>query len=183
MTCTDIQEQIVAYLDGETPPEAAAEIEAHLAACAACREDSESLKAVGVLARSEPILEPSHAWDLGLERKLAAARWSLLTDEMGRLRRITEELAARLQRMEQAETQREAENQLMTVEEVAGYLRITPEKVYTILDDLPHIEMNYEVRFRRSSVEAWLRLHETRPSSDGSLWEDWITGSRPWLSS
>lgn len=183
MTCEDVREQMVAFLDGEAPPDAHAEVQQHLAVCPQCREDAESLRAASQLLRSLPPIKPSETWDLSLQRKLMSERCRELTEELTKVRRIADELAARLAALEQAEMDARAERDLMTVEELAAYLRITPQKVYEMLEDIPHIDLNYEIRFRRSSVDQWLRLREVRPANDPFTWSCWISGDRPSLSS
>lgn len=183
MTCEDVTEQIVAFLDGEVSPDTHAEIAEHLAVCSQCQQEAESLRAASQLVRSLAPIQPSEAWDLSLQRKLMAHRCRELTDELIRIRHIAEELSARLAALEQAEMDLRAEHDLMTVEELAAYLRVSPQKVYEMLDDIPHIELNYEIRFRRSSVDQWLKLREVRPANDPFTWSSWISGDRPSLSS
>jgi len=183
MTCENVRDHIVAFLDGEVPPDVHAEVSEHLAVCPQCREEADSLRAASQLVRSLAPIQPSETWDLSLQRKLMAHRCQELTDELIRVRRIADELSARLAALEQAEMDARAEHDLMTVEELAAYLRITPQKVYQMLDDLPHIDLNYEVRFRRSSVDQWLKLREVRPANDPFTWSNWISGSHPSLSS
>jgi excisionase family DNA binding protein len=48
---------------------------------------------------------------------------------------------------------------LMTVEEVADYLRVTKKTVYRLLDEgkIPAAKVGHQWRFDSASVEAWLR--------------------------
>src|SRR5262245_54829094 len=101
MRCTEMLEQIVAYLDGESPADATREMDDHLGACAACRGEADLLRATSALVRNQPPLEPSATWDLALENKLSRLKLSRLAGEMAQLRRATQEIGARLQRMEE----------------------------------------------------------------------------------
>lgn len=57
LSCNEIEEALSARLDGELPADRAAVVDAHLAACAACRELAEGLAAVDRFLLSEPLLE------------------------------------------------------------------------------------------------------------------------------
>jgi|GEM_PF-1341667 predicted DNA-binding transcriptional regulator AlpA len=183
MTCREIRELIAAFLDDECAPDLRAEIESHIAACSECRAEVDAFKELSTLFRSKPLIQPSDSWLPSLERKLLSAKLARLTDELFRLRRTTEQLSARIAGLEQAGASPRPDNDLMTVDELAAYLRVTPQKVYEIMDDLPRIEMNYEVRFRRSSIDQWLKLREVSPAGVVFEWSHWVSGSRPSLSS
>jgi len=72
MTHARVSRQLSAYLDGELDPGEARVVEAHLAACAICRDELAGLRRVkGVLGRL-PDLEPPEAVWQGLRRRLAA---------------------------------------------------------------------------------------------------------------
>jgi PTS system nitrogen regulatory IIA component len=53
------------------------------------------------------------------------------------------------------------DDELLTVVEVARWLRITPRTVYRFVHhaQLPHIRVGRGLRFKRADVEAWLRRH------------------------
>ena len=185
MKCTETQDYIVAYLDGEVAQEVRAEIDLHLEACAECRTEAEELRSVSALARSRPSLEPSPSWEAALDRKLAGAKWRQLTDEIAALRREVGEVRTALTGLTALPGDRKhpdpamGDGPLMTVEEVAAYLRLPEEQVYTILDQLPYIEINYEVRFRRASIDKWLARRENGAEEGGFHWADWIDGKLP----
>lgn len=51
--------------------------------------------------------------------------------------------------------------EILTLEEVAGYLRLTVEQARRLLGDLPYLSVGGVVRIRRRAFEAWLdRLEE-----------------------
>jgi len=58
MNLEHVQEQLSAYLDGELEGAARARVEAHVSACAACREELEELRALDVDLRRLPEPEP-----------------------------------------------------------------------------------------------------------------------------
>jgi excisionase family DNA binding protein len=53
--------------------------------------------------------------------------------------------------------------EILTVEELASYLKINPQTVYRRFrsGDLPGVRIGRAIRFPRSLVEAWLRLQAT----------------------
>jgi anti-sigma factor RsiW len=73
MSCEEVQTQLTALLDGELAPEMTAEIEAHLAGCAACSE---------ARAEMEAVLEMTRAWSVEGAGVLAAVQQQIQQDEM-----------------------------------------------------------------------------------------------------
>lgn len=55
--------------------------------------------------------------------------------------------------------------QLMTAEDLAAYLRITPNYVYKLVarDQLPCIHLGARVIFRRDAIDRFLQERETTP--------------------
>ena len=55
---------------------------------------------------------------------------------------------------------------LMTAQEVALLLRVTPGWIYaaTRRNSLPHVRLGRYVRYRRSAIEAWMASVEQGPS-------------------
>jgi anti-sigma factor RsiW len=62
MDCAKIQEQLVAYLDGELDPQEKAGCESHLAGCPLCLKEKETLERTWQLLESAPSIEPSPAF-------------------------------------------------------------------------------------------------------------------------
>ena len=54
MTCDTIRPRLDDYLDRTLPPDAAREVEAHLATCASCRQEVEALRAILAEAQALP---------------------------------------------------------------------------------------------------------------------------------
>ena len=54
------------------------------------------------------------------------------------------------------------DKELLTAEELAAWLRITPRTVYRFVRhaQLPHVRVGRGLRFRRVEVDAWLRRPE-----------------------
>jgi excisionase family DNA binding protein len=53
------------------------------------------------------------------------------------------------------------ENDIMTLEEVAAYLRLKPQTIYTWAQDkkIPAAKLGKEWRFKRSIVDEWFVRH------------------------
>jgi anti-sigma factor RsiW len=64
----------MSLVQGELEPGAAAEVEAHLAACEACAGELARLRATLELLERQPDLEPSEGFDAGFRLKLAQAQ-------------------------------------------------------------------------------------------------------------
>lgn len=53
---------------------------------------------------------------------------------------------------------RSIENEILTIEEVAAYLRLTPQTIYRWAQEkrIPAVKLGKEWRFRRSIIDDWL---------------------------
>lgn len=72
MTCKP--ETITAYVDGALDPAARAEVEAHLATCATCREQMNSERDLRGELRGLPALQPRDGFEADLRRRLRRER-------------------------------------------------------------------------------------------------------------
>jgi len=50
------------------------------------------------------------------------------------------------------------DNEILTIEEVAAYLRLTPQTIYRWAQEkrIPAVKLGKEWRFRRSIIDQWL---------------------------
>ncbi len=53
------------------------------------------------------------------------------------------------------------DSEIMTIEEVAAYLKLTPQTIYTWAQEkkIPAAKLGKEWRFKRSIVDAWFNRH------------------------
>jgi len=58
MRCGRVRKRLQPLVDGVLPPTEAAEIQAHLRACAACRAEFEALRSLDYALSGEPVVEP-----------------------------------------------------------------------------------------------------------------------------
>jgi hypothetical protein len=55
---------------------------------------------------------------------------------------------------------------VLTIEEVALYLRVTPEIIGESLGDLPCFELGGKLLFRKDSVDEWIKMKEENFTRD-----------------
>jgi anti-sigma factor RsiW len=72
MSCERMEKQILPYVDGRLKESERAEVEKHLAGCAACRLRVNAFRAVGSLLEELPQIEPSPAFDVRVHARVAA---------------------------------------------------------------------------------------------------------------
>lgn len=55
----------------------------------------------------------------------------------------------------------QTENEIMTIEEVAAYLRLKPQTIYTWAQEkkIPAAKLGKEWRFKRSVINRWFDQH------------------------
>jgi anti-sigma factor RsiW len=72
MSCNKIESRILPYVDGRLKVSEQREVEAHIAACAACRVRVNEFRAVAGLLDELPQIEPSGAFDARVRARVAA---------------------------------------------------------------------------------------------------------------
>jgi len=72
MNCKRMENRLIAYLDRRASPADRREVEAHLAACGACRTRAEEFRRLWAVIDELPAEEPSPAFDARLRARLAA---------------------------------------------------------------------------------------------------------------
>lgn len=82
MNCEKMSNLLVSYLDGRANAEERSSVEAHLNACAACREKAEEFRRLWSAMGEVPEIEPSFAFDARLRQRIATdarpRRWAWL---------------------------------------------------------------------------------------------------------
>ena len=66
-------------------------------------------------------------------------------------------------------------NEIMTLEEVAGYLRLKPQTIYTWAQEgkIPAAKLGKEWRFRKSILDEWFLQHIDKKFDDVvNTWRD-----------
>lgn len=72
MSCSRMESKILGYVDGRLKESERLEMEKHLATCAACRVRVNEFRAVNVLLDELPVIEPSAAFDIRMQARVAA---------------------------------------------------------------------------------------------------------------
>src|ERR1700740_1026663 len=72
MSCARLEGKILGYVDGRLKEGERLEMEKHLSACAACRVRVNEFRAVNVLLDELPRIEPSAAFDVRMQARVAA---------------------------------------------------------------------------------------------------------------
>lgn len=130
MDCEVSWEELAALAAGELHADRARELERHLSACATCQGRLKALKGVDAALPTLARMEPSAA-------ALLAARRAL--SELVRGPRAPE---------------------IMTLEEVAQFLRVTVDDLTEVAAELPAFEIAGRIRVRRSRLIEWIEQRE-----------------------
>ena len=130
MTCDMLEEDLARHAAGECDPGRAREIEAHLARCPQCQRRLRSIRKVDESLGILPPLAPPATTILSLRRAIAEAIGARPAPE------------------------------IMTLEDVAGLLRISPGDMEEFAEDLPAFEIAGHVRVRRARLIEWIEQRE-----------------------
>src|SRR5204863_3194652 len=72
MSCGRMENRILPYVDGRLKEGERRDVEKHLATCAACRLRVNEFRAVSGLLDELPVIEPSAAFDIRMQARVAA---------------------------------------------------------------------------------------------------------------
>jgi anti-sigma factor RsiW len=145
MNCDITYEELAGLAAGDLEAGREAQIRRHVEQCPRCRQRLAALERTDATLASLPPLRPSAA-------ALLAARRAV------------------------AEVIRPTANpEIMTLEEVAEFLRLTPPELGQVVEELPAFELAGQVRVRRERLIEWIRHREkdyTRQTN-----ESWVAKS------
>jgi excisionase family DNA binding protein len=130
MECTVSYDELAQYAAGDTAPERAQEIKEHLVACEACRHRLEALTEVD---RGLSVLRPFEP--------PARAIWQ------------TRQALSR-------ELRGSSVPEIMTLDEVAAFLRVSVDDLEQIVTDLPAFEVGGKIRIRHAALLEWVEQRE-----------------------
>jgi anti-sigma factor RsiW len=132
-TCDTCQELLPEFLEGALDADAAADVAAHLADCAACRAELRFVRGLTAAARRLPRPEVS---DRVILRMLEGIRHP------------------------STQPRRTDFGPVLDIEDLAAYLRMDADALEPYLADIPCFELGGKLLFRRQTVEAWIRQKE-----------------------
>ncbi len=137
MDCNTVEELLSAYLREELTVLSHDEVSIHLANCPSCQNALNELEAIKSLCKKDvrPSLEQETAKDILGNIKAQIA--------------CEEALAA-------------TKHDIMTVEEAAAYLRVTPRELEEEFDTLPVFTIGGQLRIRRSRLLTWVEERERK---------------------
>ena len=166
MKCTDVREELVAYIDDELSSMGVHAIEAHLSDCKECTAERDKLKTTIESAHKVGALQPPQNWWETLQERLYAPD----SDLVSALHALRESIAGLESRVDGGLVQSVPVKEIMTLEEVAAYLQVESDVVWKLLNEIPHFKVGDELRFKKSSVDEWIRIKESGNRGDLLDW-------------
>lgn len=134
MNCERANPLLWPFAAAELADAPAAELAHHLEQCDACRRLLDGV------------------------RRLMASASALSQDEPARTLLLQTKEAVRLE-LERQGRVRVDFGPVMTPDDVAKYLKVDAALVYRHLDEIPHFEIDGEIRFLRERVDEWLEAN------------------------
>ncbi len=136
-------EIIISYLYKEASAGEVKEVEKHIASCRECAEKIEGIKkTIFDIDQMDDAAAPEY-----LENKLA--------DFFDKIANIDDHATNSTEGTDGKTT-----GDIMTPEELAGYLKIPAGSIYEMLGEIPHLILAGRVRFRKTSIDKWLDSRE-----------------------
>ena len=163
MECQQIKDELVKFVDNELSDEMREIIQAHLDSCAQCSKELESILSVTKLCQDWKDISPPKNWKIRLRRKLENAQKNPNT-EIEMLKSMILSLGRRIQELEELYLSPLLEGEIMTIDELSNYLRINLDQLCNMIDYIPKIQLGYEYRFRKESIDQWLTSLEENSS-------------------
>jgi excisionase family DNA binding protein len=171
--CVEIRDRLTEFLDEELPDDIQKTIQAHLDECEECRKELESFRNVLNVCHQWKGIKPSRDWESEFKRKLTKIQRPPEM-EIEILRSAVIGLSQRIQKIEERNALPPTlEGEIMTVDELARYLRISVDKVFEMIDQIPRFSVGYEIRFVRESIDQWIRSLEKDPYQKDNYWSGW----------
>ncbi len=72
------------------------------------------------------------------------------------------------------------QNDILTLSELAAYLKLPAESIYDLLDEIPHLIIAGQLRFRINSIEKWLDSHEKNSGLKKAARRDFDNSFKLW---
>ena len=149
MDCKVTYEELAGWKAGNLPAPRARWIKAHTVACATCRTRLNTLDQSDLLLRSLSVPGPAAGAILAARRRLTGVTQPVTTAE------------------------------ILTMEEAAEFLRLTPEQVGELIEELPAFELAGQIRIRRQKLLDWIEQRERGYTRQTVA--SWTVQSADWL--
>lgn len=138
MNCDVTYQDLAAFASGDADADRREQLDGHAARCRRCRKRLEALRRSDAALKALPKVAPSGS-------AILAARRALV--EVTRGPRAPE---------------------IMTLADVAEFLRVTPEQLGEIAEELPAFELAGQVRVRRDRLIEWVQQRERDYARDAA---------------
>jgi len=133
MNCETYAEWMSAQLDGELAADHAIELDRHLAGCESCQKTRQTMARLAVDIHNLPRHQPDDSAVIAVNEAVHQLALAPRRSDFG---------------------------PVLDLDELAEFLRVTPETIGTYLDELPSFELGGKLLFRRASVEKWIERRE-----------------------
>ena len=167
MECNNVREELVAYIDDEISSMGKHTIETHLADCKECAAERDKLKATIELTHQVETIQSAQNWWKTLQERLYTSD----SDIVSALHALRESITHLENRMDGGLIRLAPVKEIMTLDEVAAYLQIEPDVMWKLLNEISHFKVGDELRFKKSSVDEWIRMKESGHCGDLFDWE------------
>ncbi|MEZ7891091.1 MAG: helix-turn-helix domain-containing protein [Candidatus Wallbacteria bacterium] len=74
----------------------------------------------------------------------------------------------------------DSSSEIMTPAELAEFLKLPVKAIYEILNDIPHLSLAGQIRFRKSSIDKWLESREKNMPSKKYIPQDFNDSVKLW---
>lgn len=179
MKCDEVKNRLTEFLDGELNETDQQIVQSHLDNCADCADELNSLREFLSGFKKLKAIKPARSWDSELNKKLTKAQRPPEV-EIEILRSAIIGLSQRIQKLEEMRgyVSPFLEGEIMNIEELARYLRMSVDKIYEIIDQIPNFRIGYEYRFVKASIDQWIRSLEQDSYQVGENYENSDRGFR-----
>ena len=163
MNCENRKIILSAYLDGEVSKEEKREIERHLKKCSVCNKELKKLQNLSSLLKETPEIKLSSQFEERLKEKLKISSESNI---LKKLSRTSEEIKEKIEK---------PYPEIMTIGDLSSYLQISVEAIWRCLREIPSFRIGDQLRFRKTSIEEWIRKKEAshyEPETKMELFEE-----------
>ncbi len=157
--CTTVETLLSGFERADLSPGDSELVAAHLSACPACRVTLGHFEALSALTKAEAGSSMASAADASAAGAFEPAPGLGPPTSVVRARQILAAVKAEVAAEAALAT---VEHEIMTFDEVAAYLRLSPDELEAELASLPYFEIGGRIRVRRGLLMVWIEEREGR---------------------
>lgn len=161
-----IDEAIITYLYNEAGADEISAIEKHISECSDCAHKIEGIRqTIFNIDQMDDCKASKYLEDkiAGFFEKISEIKDSL-TDN------FKDNITGSVQN----------QNRILTPSELSAYLKLPIESIYELLDEIPHLILAGQIRFRKTSIEKWLDSREKKPELKKAARRDFDDSFKLW---